>query len=461
MEDEQGLSFWPEQLVASLTPAYPDRVRVVTADGSVGYRPLPMPEGSWVPVGESRVRPGLLLPCGEGWMDPAEFEHPGAVAEVEPEYQPEPFWALRRVEGEWRWLDGGEVVEFEEACRGLVRCASDCYFRPSRLRRISGNGDGLMLIFDEGQQWRVTPKYMPGVLEQLGLSELSLFPTGLTRQFLREFPFEIARAPAEVLQRFFKTARALMANLIWQALFFRRLGLDKGYGTSHRAFWYNPVYATLERAGLVELPESYKFLTKPAVENMYFSMLMDMIDEDRLFSFRDLGFEDSGRNEREIGAVRPEVILLIEKDSLRSVGLETAGHFGLSWIVTGGISHLLRAEYFCEALRAVHGGTVRVLVYGDFDPGGWSVGRAFVQHLLRYGVKCPAGPEFLVLPQVFTQEELDLFGRALSEKDGRVDDWVVASGGIGGLARGIHADWLKPGERVRQAVAERLAAVPR
>jgi hypothetical protein len=43
----------------------------------------------------------------------------------------------------------------------------------------------------------------------------------------------------------------------------------------------------------------------------------------------------------------------------------------------------------------------------------------------------------------------------LSAKDGRVDDWVARSGGIGGEARGIHADWLKPGERVRQAVAAR------
>jgi hypothetical protein len=33
-EDEVGLCFYPEELVASITPAYPDRFRVVCADGT-------------------------------------------------------------------------------------------------------------------------------------------------------------------------------------------------------------------------------------------------------------------------------------------------------------------------------------------------------------------------------------------------------------------------------------------
>ena len=54
----------------------------------------------------------------------------------------------------------------------------------------------------------------------------------------------------------------------------------------------------------------------------------------------------------------------------------------------------------------------------------------------------------MVVPPVFTQEELDLFSRPLTAEDGRVDDFVAETGGIGGKQRGIHADWLRPVERL-------------
>jgi len=439
-EDDQGLCFWPEELIASVTPAFPNRFRIVTADGTVGYSPSaePFVNAQW---------------CGSG-ADPAGFPQELIAAVTPSQYVQEPFWAVQRTANGWlRHLDQSTSAGSAEDLEGLVQCADDWYFQPRRLRRV-GN-PALLLTFDQGRTIKVAPAFHDVVKAALGITSLQLLPEGLTRTFLREYPFEIARAPAEVLKRHFQTARQLVANLLWQALFYRRLGLDKGYGITHRGFWYNPLYATLERAGLIELPDDLR-LDKAGAEAMYANVLGQMIERDRLFCYRDLGFADSHSQDREIGARRPEVILLIEKESLSAAGIAAARHHGISWIVTGGISRLVAVEYFCAALQSVYGGEVVVLVLGDFDPGGWLTGHTFVVHLARYGVFCPAGPVFLVRPEVFSEEELRLFSRPLSAKDGRVEEWLAASGGIAGEARGIHADWLQPAERVLRVLEASL-----
>ena len=80
-------------------------------------------------------------------------------------------------------------------------------------------------------------------------------------------------------------------------------------------------------------------------------------------------------------------------------------------MITGGVSRLVAAEFYSRALRQVYAGDVRVLVLGDFDPGGSLAGRTLVEHFASYAVNCPTGPEFLVSPSAYTREELDLFFR--------------------------------------------------
>lgn len=293
----------------------------------------------------------------------------------------------------------------------------------------------------------MTPKWAPGLLQDLNLSELSVQPESLTRIFLREYPFEIAFASADTLKRHFPTVRALIANLIWQALYYHQMGVKKGYGKAHHAFWYKPLHATLERADLID-----HRLTKEATETLFQIILARMVDEDRLFDFRQLGFSDEHVRQREIGAKYPQVILLIEKNTVAEGGIEVARHFGISWVVSGGVSRLVAVEFFCAALRRIYQGPVIVLVLGDFDPGGWLNGRIFLEHLARYGTPLTSGPHYLVRPELYTQEELDLFSRPLSSKDGRVEEWLAESGGINGQPRGIHADWLQPPERLHPSI---------
>src|SRR5262245_31672485 len=81
-EDEEGLVFWPEHEVASLTPERGGRVRAVFLDGSVAHARGPF-QGPWVPLGEAFVYPPLLKRTDQGWRDPADFLFPpGKLSEV-------------------------------------------------------------------------------------------------------------------------------------------------------------------------------------------------------------------------------------------------------------------------------------------------------------------------------------------------------------------------------------------
>jgi len=184
-----------------------------------------------------------------------------------------------------------------------------------------------------------------------------------------------------------------------------------------------------------------------------------MVYHDRLFDYGDLGFDDEFAHHREIGTRRPDIILVIEKDCVSGAGIEAARQLGLSWITTGGISRHVAVEFFCRSLHRVYQGPVIVIDFGDFDPGGWVAGHSFVNHLARYGTPSPAGPYYLTRPELYTEEELELFSRPLDSDDDRVADWLLKSGGIDGKPRGIHCDWLQPPERVVQALQAILQTI--
>ena len=383
-EDKDGLCCRPKDQIGSFTPAFPNRLRVETLDGCLGY-------------------------C----------------------------------------FSADDYTQ-----TGLCHISDKESFDPEHLRRIEFVGENLHLTLASGAKLTVTPKWVPSVRAFLGLDQYLPQPESLTRCFLREYPFEIARAAADLLRLHFTSARHLIANIIWQTLERIRQGLPP-YGETHHGYFYLPLHATLQRAEFIN-----EQFTKTAAELLYERMLARMIRDDGLFTYRDLGFKDIFADQREIGTRRPDIVLVIEKDCLSDAGIAAARHFGISWIVTGGVARIVCVEFFCAALHLVYQGPVDVIDFGDFDPGGWLNGHTFVKHLSGYGTACPKGPQYLIRPEVFTQEELDLFSRPLSSKDGRVEEWLAESGGIAGQPRGIHADWLQPPDRV-QAALEALLREPR
>jgi hypothetical protein len=445
-QDDQSICLWPQQLVASLTPAYPDRVRVVTHDGTVGYRPGGLPEGPWQPLNGSLVHANWLRPVQHQLEDPAGFTYPAASLLPQPPWEPPPYWGYESRPSGPVWRGQNDPPATSPPPDDWLQVSARLHIHPQRVRRLLVEARGrLKLLLDNGQKVSLTRQREPHLLRQLGLSDgrnLQPYMPALFRIFLREYPYELARAPAHVLSSQFSNPRHLIAQILWQAVSYRRHGIEAGYADTHRGFWYNPVRATLVRSGLWD----------ENCERLYAEILGKMIGTDRLFTYQDLGFQDVYAQFREIGSRYPDVILFIEKDSLAEIGKQVARTLGLSWLISGGISHLGSSEFFCAALRPLYQGPVRVLVYGDFDPGGRVAGLAFANHLERYQVACPASPQFLVVPQLFSAEELELFARPLSAKNERVDEWLAQTGGINGQPLGIHADWLRPAERVLNAV---------
>lgn len=408
-EDEHGICLWPEELVARVTPAYPDRLRVETQDGLVGY----------IPGTELLVRPG------EGFAAPL-------------------YWGCEITAQGPRWK-GEKDAPCPQLPQDWLQVSTRLRLNPRRVRRLRLESSDLKVVLDDGSSVSVARAWRSRLLAQLGLSDarhLQPYRESLFTPFLRDYPFELARAPAAVLKAHFGSARQLIYQVIWQALNYRLCGIEAGYSDTHRGFLYNPLAATLSRAGLWE----------DSCALLYAQILGDLVGTDRLFTYQQLGFQDIFSQYREIGARHPDIILFIEKDSLSKAGIEVARRLGISWIVSGGISHLGSVEYFTAALRQVYPGPVRVIVYGDFDPGGRVAGLSFARHLDRYGAPCVRPPFFLVCPQLFSAEELELFARPLSTKNDRVDDWVATTGGINGQPLGIHADWLQPAERVQEAL---------
>ena len=142
----------------------------------------------------------------------------------------------------------------------------------------------------------------------------------------------------------------------------------------------------------------------------------------------------------------------MEKSNLARFSRQQAQRLGISLFVSGGVSGLMAAEFFAKDLRRVYTGPVFVIALVDWDPGGATTAHSLVAQLARYDYPPRANPAFLLRPELFTPQEIELFSRALHATDpreaGRIANWVKTTGGIHGQARGIRADCLHPLERL-------------
>ena len=121
---------------------------------------------------------------------------------------------------------------------------------------------------------------------------------------------------------------------------------------------------------------------------------------------------------------------------------------------------MIGTEYFAKALRQVHTGPVLIIALVDWDPGGYHVAHTFARQLARYDFTA-VDPCFLMHPNVFSAEELELFGRKLTPKSAkeasRIRNWVEKTGGLGGEARGIYVNCLYPLDRLAPELDRLLA----
>lgn len=444
LEDFEGLYFAEPEEILSWAPTRPDRWRVELQGGRVLHHPGP-PPGLHNPPTAQPDDP--RLPCRA---------------------QQVLFLEERDDSGVWHLEDGNEVcsgVTFSEAAaqhRGLLPISRRFSLNYNRIRSSYSTG-APTLCMDSGHEFRIPLNYYGRQLkERMGLSSLSeLGPDsqGLRKFEIRDVPYEIARASGERLRSDFAGPIALIANVIWQVY----CGLYT-YNRTFSGFFYMPLQAILYRAGyLTRAQVRAAWRSDAAKDRLYKTFcntVTEMVRECRLFTYRELGFRDEFPDHRLLGDRQPQRILLVEKgDRLGEHARRLQQETGMTLMLLQGMPSLLACEYFVLALRQIYTGPVEIYFYGDFDEAGWDIGPAFIKQLRFYGIEC-IRLERLVLPLVFSPEEQALYSRPLvptsPREKGRLERFVRESGGVQGQARGIHANWLQPFERVQARLYQLL-----
>lgn len=472
-ETTEGLVFFRLDEVAAVTPTAPNRWRIVDKSGLVGYRP-DRPEGPWGQLGPSWVRPELLRKEPGQWIDPGDFCHVGEPTAVPDTVIPpadDVVTLERRAQAAvWRHWDGRETPSgcSIEAARGqhgaLVRLTSDCYVNRHNLLAI---GRQYHLKLAGGLTRNPGSSHNARKLAaELGLANLWSLDEReeLFHYNFRDYPYEIAAAPAARLRLEFSRAIELTSAVVWQHFSYRALGKDLGYGDSFRGFFYMPLQPALYRAGFLSRAQMRAPLGRQALvskDRLYLDfgdLIWKCVYRYRLFTYQEFGFKDPRPHKRFIGSTRPGLILVVEKgDQVEEHAVRLHHELGLSVIILGGSPKLIDIEYFARALRQVYTGQVRVLAYVDHDWSGARIGPACVRQLAFYGFVCRQ-LQTLVTPACFSPEELVLYSHPVtSHSVGEatlVANWLAQGGGINGQARGISANWLFPYERVRQRLEE-------
>lgn len=488
-EDEGGLVFYRASDIASMVMEMPLRCRIVTRDGNVSYR-TDWPEGNWAQLGEARVNPDLLVKLGKNmWSDPAGFVLVGVLAEFSPPVEaPSPMtsvgvplgrvWGLRANGSKGCvWLtDEGEMVqavEAGEAARAheeLVLVLTGLYVNRLRLRRLFSypNSNQLDVVLDNGQVLQKIAKATAHKMaERLNLaSSFRLEPPvpGLEEDFLRDWPFELATAPAELLRQHFSSPRRLIVHQLYQAYRYRKLGLVRRYGKTHRGFWYRPIHSSLLRAGFlqnrkvrwVEIDEPTRSKDDELCQ-LYYRLVETMVGVQQLCTYEELGFKEVKSGSRRMGKRRPEVLLVAEKESISDFGLAIHRKLGVSYVETGGYPKLIASEFLAKRWLEAGIGEVEVVAFVDLDPDGWALIAALVQQLHRYGLRVRKAPSFVITGEQLSSEEIENLTLPCEHPESvKVQKWLAGGGGVKGLARCFYANHYEPLERVLARVGELL-----
>jgi hypothetical protein len=281
-------------------------------------------------------------------------------------------------------------------------------------RRRPGRGpaaDECELIID-GTERRipVTFTYAKGVKKALGLGSLHhLVPEHPTDKKLRalgitdfgwrelykldpadahgvgEFTkaWRIVKFDGDRMRAYFRQAgvnqvdkRRLAKSIIFQNWRWIQKGIQPRFKGNIRTFWYE-----------VKNALGGDEILAPDDVDMFYDALRELIEDQRLFRYKDFGFFDMKQMFRGIGAKRPEVVLVHEKAGQSETVKEFAAEVGASYICLGGEPSVLTMEYFSDDLKAAIGDRpLSLFIVTDINPAGVSIRNNFVQGMVAQGL---------------------------------------------------------------------------
>lgn len=272
----------------------------------------------------------------------------------------------------------------------------------------------------------------------------------LRREGIYHFKETIHQQPGEWLVKRFGPGREypvnvnkLMKNIIWQIR--ERIAREERPPVKGllRSFWYTHIKPALARArSLSPDVDQYPQMIKVFVRLIQYCDLM---------RYKDMGFIDDNKNDRKIG-INNHIILFAEKAGHYPLLEEIARATDVTILSLGGQPSLLSAEYFVDEMKA-EGVDIRKSFYTfslvDYDTSGWIIRDAFLNDLKFFRLK-HIRHEDLILPEIFTREEIDLNKfpvPAPAAMESKNKKWLRESGGIDGGLYGIEAD-AAPAERI-------------
>lgn len=482
-----ALTVWRREDIAMIREEVLGRLEVTSCRGEVGHRPGPL----WTHVGApwAEVTPGCWIhprhavDDGDQVRLPGGWSLPGAVPGHAPPVQDPvvPELGCRRSQivsaqdGTWVTDDGAVSSPLSPSSCEWMAQAGRVWLNLLRVERVERSGE----------QWRVSMRGAgPVTIGRNGFASLcaalDLEPgdpshgsgplAALYRLGLRDWPDELLYCEADVLrERFGTDAQAAIQQVIWQSKRLRERGLAEVYGRDIRGFYYSPVEPVLQRLEFMEVacaePDPWRLdegasWTGDPLYFLYLRVLGKMVGDLRLLMFRDLRFHDPRPDMRQLGSSRPWVLVGAEKTSVREDAFLLGARYGASVVVLGGYPSLLGTEMLVAALAPLVGDReVELVTLVDFDVDGWDVWKGLVGQFDRFGMKCRVRGH-LVRPERFTEWELrnlksriDTDGPMRQEK---ARQWLEETGGIHGRLEGMHADHLRPVERLYQAFEEEV-----
>lgn len=488
-QDRHGLVLWPLHEVAMLRAEYQGRLEVLHASGALAHTTGPATaRGPLVQVdATTAVNPELAEQEGDQILLPGGWRIPGNLSRTEarpplPEERPLGpdgplpsqvlYFQWRYGHGTWVTATGrhpwpGTRQEAEAAHGGLLRLDS----RSLNVAAVRAVRDGPRVVFADGTGFKLRLEPARRLAAHLGLrilaeaGEQSATHRSLFQLGLRDWPTELLHTEDAWLQEEFRQdLTRLLANLLWQLYRLRSGGADDDYGRDHRGIFYDPVILVVTRAGLLAAwasdlgAEPLGLSPKDRIWVAMLKVLDRLVMDERLFTFRELGFDSARPDLRHAGDRHPAIVLLAEKGTVRRAVVAVGRRFGVSWLILGGQPSSFGTELFAELLDPLRKGmSILVVALVDFDPAGWIIVEAFCRQAERFGLRVE-GVRYLVRPERFTPQELQRIALPL-EAEGPGGEtlnrrWMDKSGGVNGEARRIFADSLSPIARVELAFSE-------
>jgi len=191
----------------------------------------------------------------------------------------------------------------------------------------------------------------------------------------------------------------VIRNILWQFYRWIGWGIEPEVDGNIRSLWYRVKAVLAYHSDILQASD---------VE-LFYSTLSSMVENDRLFRYKDFGFMDMNEPYRGVGAKRPEVVLASEKLGHYRFIMRLAGEIGASFICLRGEPSHLSLEYFADDLRAACGRKkIEVYVISDIDPAGFSIESNLVKRLEFNGLKMGRRVT-LVDVSMFSDKEIEIF----------------------------------------------------